>query len=148
MGGKSKSKKWTRSIYHSNFQFGLASIDILSDRSVLLFRELPVILPVLLLLLTVASQLSDPVLAFIKPYRLRGDMLGLKQAVFSSFDASSLSAAYKSLWEFCNEDLELLNFTHHERRGSAKRQFMDVVHADILLALEKLDVADKLPPIY
>ena len=97
---------------------------------------------------SVPCQLSDPVLAFIKAYRLRGNTLGLKQAVFSSFDAPSLTVAYKALWDYCKEDLELQGLTYHSRRGSVKRQIMDVVFADILIAFEKLDIVDKLPLIY
>ena len=58
-----------------------------------------------------SSQLIDPVLVFIKPYRLRGDILGLKQAVLSSFDPTTLALAHKSVWDTCKVDLEQLGLT-------------------------------------
>ena len=41
--------------------------------------------------------LADPVLAFIKAYRLKGDLVGLKQVVCSRFDSSSLGSAHRHL---------------------------------------------------
>ena len=63
----------------------------------------------------------------------------MKQAVCSSFDDTSLSYAYKLLWDSYSSELESLGLQHHARRGS------DILFADILLAFEKLDDQDKLP---
>lgn len=77
--------------------------------------------------------------SLIKAYRLKGDTLGLKQAIFSSFDASALVTAHKRLWDACKDLLG------HQRRGSEKRQVTEVVLADFQIAFDKLDNEDKLP---
>ena len=94
------------------------------------------------------SFLSDPILAFIKAYRLKGDLVGLKQEVCSQFDPSSLGSAHKLLWDFCGSDLEQLGLPFHARRSSDKRQVTDILVADIVTALDKLDSVEKIPAIY
>lgn len=92
-------------------------------------------------------HIVDPALAFIKAYRLRGDAVGLKQAVLSVFDSTSLATAYKSLWDNCEADLLLCGYTFHQRRTSEKRQAADAFLADSVVAFDKLDTLDKLPAI-
>ena len=46
----------------------------------------------------VSSLLTNPLLAFIKAYRLRGDVSGLRNALLSVVDSSLLVDAHKSLW--------------------------------------------------
>ena len=46
----------------------------------------------------------EPVLAFIKAFRLRGDMNALKQAALSRFSIPMLASAKKALWESCSDD--------------------------------------------
>ena len=75
----------------------------------------------------VTCHLVDPVLSFVKAYRLKGDVVCFKAG----------------LWDFCCTDLESLGLHYH-----ARLQFSDILTADILLAFEKLKDKEKLPPIY
>jgi len=52
-----------------------------------------------------APVFSEPVLAFIKAFRLRGHVTALKQAALSRFSVPMLFNAKKSLWKFCDADL-------------------------------------------
>ena len=147
-GGKPKSRNWRRSIYQGNVQLGA----YLSSSSFLLsecnhsppISRSPSPNPHS----SSNFRLIDPVLAFIKAYRLKGDKLGLKQAVLSTFDPTSLRSSHKLLWDFCRDDLQQTGLTYYSRRGSEKRVLTDVLLADILVAFEKLDAADKLPTIF
>ena len=148
LGGKGKSKNWKKSIYHesSSVPLGvyLASVGVATGKfSSSSPRQL-----------SPARQMEhnnflvDPVLAFIKVYRLKGDLVGLKQSVCSRFDSSSLGSAHRRMWDFCGSDLDLLGFSYHSRRGSDKRQVTDVLLADIVAAFDKLDSVEKIPAIY
>ena len=44
-------------------------------------------------------MLCDPVLAFIKAFRLRGSSSNLKLAALSKFDSVVMSKAKKALWD-------------------------------------------------
>ena len=94
------------------------------------------------------NVIIDPVLAFVKAYRLKGNTVGLKQAVLSHFDPSCLNNAHKLLWNTNGDILEQMDLSYHARRGSDKCQVSDVLLADIVTAFDKLDACDKLPNIY
>ncbi len=47
--------------------------------------------------------LVNPVLAYIKDFRLRGDRDGLMQSVTERFDVGSLAEAKKLLWDKCKK---------------------------------------------
>ena len=94
------------------------------------------------------NVIIDPVLAFVKAYCLKGNTVGLKQAVFSHFDPSCLNNVHKLLWNTSGDILEQMGLPYHARRGSDKRQVSDVLLADIVTAFDKLDACDKLPNIY
>ena len=79
---------------------------------------------------------------------MKGDCVGLKQAVLSCFDPTSLGTSHKLLWDVCGEDLARLSMPYHARRGSDKRQVTDVLLADIVAAFDKLDSAERIPAIY
>ena len=148
LGGKAKSKNWRKSILHDNVQLGifLTSVDFPGTRS---GSQSPRQLSPLRTCATDKSTLLiDPVLAFIKAFRLKGDNVKLKQAVISRFDSLSLSTAHRLLWDTCGSDLELLGLSFHQRRASEKRQLSDIILADILVALDKLDDNDKIPAVY
>jgi len=66
-----------------------------------------------------APVFSEPVLAFIKAFRLRGHVTALKQAALSGLSIPMFSAK-KSLWEFCDADLSLLDVPFTPRRNSEK----------------------------
>ena len=90
------------------------------------------------------SLLVDPILALVKAYRLRGAIVGLKQAVCSSFDDTPLSYAYKLLWDSCSSELESLGLQYHARRGSDRHQLSDILFADILLAFDSKSLMIKI----
>ena len=146
LGGKVKSRNWRRSIMQENVQLGvfLSSVGIQSSSPT----------PGSSLLLSgpsdtrLSCHLVDTALAYIKAYRLKGDAVGLKQAVLSTFDSSALAAAYKSLWDICCVDLKDCGLTFHQRRTSEKRPAADAFLTDIITAFDKLDTADKLPAIF
>lgn len=152
LGGKVKSRNWKRSITYDNVQLGvyLSSIGIHPDRATSPCPGVttPCHSNPTHQNHTSGATLVDTSLAFIKAYRLKGDTCGLKQAVLSVFDAVSLSAAHKSLWDVCGNVLRDCGLTYHSRRSSDKRPVVDALLDDILVAFDKLDTAGKLPAVY
>ena len=47
-----------------------------------------------------AANPCNPILAFIKAYRMRGDAASLKNVLIENFLDVELSGAIKSLWDF------------------------------------------------
>ena len=84
----------------------------------------------------------NPVLAFIKACRLRSDRDSLFKIVLSHFDISRLSGALKTLWDHCSLDLEELHLSFHQRRSN------EAVLNDLYTAIDKLDLANKLPTVF
>ena len=107
LGGKAKSRNWRRSILHENKPLStlLSTLGVQSDKS-----SSPSPPSTTSLNVTQSSQtpLTNPLLAFVKAYRLRGDASGLRRTLLPAVDASSLVAAYKALWQHCKTDLETL----------------------------------------
>jgi len=95
-----------------------------------------------------APVFYEPVLAFIKAFCLRGHVTALKQAALSRFSIPMLFSAKKSLWEFCDADLSLLDVPFTPRHSSEKCTQAAADLEDILLAFSKLDEADKIPQIF
>lgn len=154
LGGKEKSKNWRHSIYHGNTQLGnylssladngrgLSPIHSSSrSQSPAPIHDGPLTPPV-------SSSLINPLLAFIKAYRLRGDVSGLRNALLSVVDSSRLVDAHKSLWQHCKNDLEELGLSFKNRRDSNKRSVSDAILGDIIVAFDTLDNASKLPAIF
>ena len=54
----------------------------------------------------------------------------------------------KLLWDNCQSKLSDLDFVFHTRRDSDKRSALEAVCTDLLLAFNKLDSVDGIPPIY
>ncbi len=98
--------------------------------------------------MTSQGPLCEPVLAFIKAFRLRGDALTLKQAALSRFTTAMLASAKKALWEKCSDELDILDLSYTSRRASSQRSQAVADLEDILEAFCKLDDADKLPLIF
>lgn len=154
LGGKEKSRNWKCSIYHGNTQLG-NYLSSLADSAKGLFSTQPssrsqspapncdgsLISPA-------SSVLTNPLLAFIKAYRLRGDVSGLCDALLSVADPSLLADAHKSLWQYCRNDLEELGLSFKNRRDSDKRSVSDAILGDIIVAFDTLDNANKLPAIF
>ena len=143
IGGKTKSRNWRRSILHENLQLGifLTSVGIHPDKSsptpgssdIKQSSNLP---------------LSNPVLAFVKAYRLRGDVSGLRNSLLPAVDSSLLVDALKALWQHCKNDLQELGLIYKSRRDSDKRSVSDAILGDIITAFDALDNACKLPAIF
>ena len=95
-----------------------------------------------------SSLQTNPLLAFIKAYRLRGDVSGLCNALLSVVDSSLLVDAHKSLWQHCKNDLEELGLAFKNRRDSDKRSVSDAILGDVIVAFDALDNASKLPDIF
>ena len=68
-------------------------------------------------------MLCDPVLAFIKAFRLRGSADNLKRAALSKFDSVLLCKAKKELWDSveCKSTLYDAGLSFRSRRVSEKR---------------------------
>ena len=98
--------------------------------------------------LSAQTSLCNPVLAFIKAFRLKGDVTSLKQALSESFSLSEIVYALKMLWDHSQSELESAGFTYQQRRGSDKCPVGDMVVNDILSAFDKLDSSEHIPPIF
>ena len=154
LGGRGKSGKWKQSIKTSNnvaigaYLSSLGtSISSSQSRSQSQISEISNEAASSNLHVCV-MPLIDPILAFIKAYRLRGNISNLKQLVASHFDISSLTDAQKLLWDHCGELLKELGLSFHTRRNTDKRDAFDATLADILSAFTLLDEANKLPEMY
>ena len=90
-----------------------------------------------------SSTLTNPLLAFIKACRLRGDVSGLHNALLSVVDSSRLVDAHKSLWQHCKNDLEELGLSFRNRRDSDKHSVSDAILGDIVV-FDTPDSASKL----
>ena len=84
----------------------------------------------------------------MKAYRLKGDNASLKQALHENFSIPDISDALKLLWNHSRSELEALNFTYHEKRGSEKNPLADLIIKDLFYVFNKLDSSDKIPPIF
>ena len=64
------------------------------------------------------------------------------------FSDGNLLEAMQVLWDHCHDSLEKLGVEFVRRRASDKRSLLDAVLADILDALDKLDVDESVPLIF
>jgi len=66
-------------------------------------------------------MLIDPMLAFIKAFRLRGSSENLKLAALSKFDSIAMSKAKEALWDSaCSSLLTKVGICFQQHRGSGK----------------------------
>jgi len=72
----------------------------------------------------------------------------MERYALSRFSIPMLFSAKKSLWEFCDADLSLLDVPFTPWCSSEKRTQAAADLEDILLAFSKLDEADKLPQFF
>ena len=93
-------------------------------------------------------SIVDPVLSFIKAFRLRGDVDSLKRIIVDHFSSSSVEAAKRSLWGSCYYLLDKLGLPHVTQRDSDKRSQLLANLDDILTAFKVLDSKDMIPLIY
>ena len=95
-----------------------------------------------------APCLVSPVLAFIKAFRLQGDVDTIKRSVCENFSSELVEAAKKALWDHCGTYLEAASLSYHVRRESRKRSQLSANVDDILKAFEVLDGTDSIPSIF
>ena len=150
LGGKPKNRNWKKSILFGDKPILSIFSDLCPTTSC---RKSLSGTPVVVTNGLDSSQKShtppllvNPVLAFVKAFRLKGDLGSLKSLVAQRFDFAMVYAALKALWAHCCPDLENLGLSFHSRRASDKS--FELVFDDISLALEKLDLIDKLPSVY
>ena len=150
LGGKSKFKNWKKSLKHSktSLVFVLDTNPEITCRLVPITRAATSPAPNVPTLPSTNVSLCSLVLAFVKAYRLKGDNASLKQALHEHFSVPAISDALKLLWNHSRSELEALNFTYHERRGSEKNPLADLIIKDLLYAFDKLDSSDQIPPIF
>ena len=94
------------------------------------------------------SSLVNPVLAFAKAYRLKGDTVSLSKALSAKFSAGHLEEALKCLWASCHSDFVRVGFTYHARRSTDPVQLFSTIFKDLISAMDKLDVGGCLPSIF
>ena len=97
-------------------------------------------------------MLTNPVLAFIKAFRLcmHDSIDKLKHSALSKFDCMLMVSAQKAIWD-CNDVAESLSdagISLHVRRGSDKRSQAAAILDDLLVAFDKLDELDNIPDIF
>ena len=92
--------------------------------------------------------LVNPVLAFIKAFRLQGDIVTIKRSVCEKFPSEVVEMAKKALWDHCGSVLEAASLPFHIRRDSEKRSQLSANLDDILKAFEVLDRTDSIPSIF
>ena len=66
--------------------------------------------------------LINPVLAFVKAFRLKGDNTSLRSAIAARFDTGVPSSAIKALWDFSGPDLSRLGLAYQSHRNADKQQ--------------------------
>ena len=87
-------------------------------------------------------MIVDPILAFIKAYRLKGDNQSLKKVISDRFDFSALEEAKRKLWVECEQALNEVGLVSQRRRSAIK--YLE----DILAAFEALDTTASLPEMF
>ena len=92
--------------------------------------------------------LVNPVLSFIKAFRLKSDMDTLKRVAADRFSCTAVDSAKKDLWNFCSEELLTANLPFHSRRDSDKRSQLTANLEDIIQAFDVLDSSDSIPSIF
>ena len=92
--------------------------------------------------------LVDPVLSFIKAFRLKGDNETLKNIVIERFSNAAVDSAKALLWENCDKCLLNAGLVFHNRRDSDRRSQLVANLNDLLQAFQCLDTTDQVPPIY
>ena len=111
MGGKGKSRNWRRSIYYHNTPLGthLSSLGLINNKSGSASPQTLSPSRTELFHQSSINVIIDPVLAFVKAYHLKGNTVGLKEAVLSHFDPSCLNNAHKLLRNTNGDILEQMD---------------------------------------
>ena len=141
---EAKSKNWKRSIcldgkplLHCLVHLGLSDPGGPAEQPL---QPQPSSLP--------GMSLINPMLAFVKAFRLKGDNASLRSAVAARFDTGVPSSAIKALWDFSGPDLSRLGLAYQSRRNADKQQLFESLVADLVSVFEVLDADDVIPDIY
>ena len=94
------------------------------------------------------SHLVNPVLSFIKAFRLKSDKDNLKRAACSRFSGAAIDNAKKDFWRFCSDMPTRANMPYQARRDSDNRSQMAADIEDLVRGFDALDASDSIPPIY
>ena len=95
-----------------------------------------------------SSHIVNPVLAFLKAFRLRGDKDSLKSRICERFSGSSVSDAKKLLWDCCSHSFVSLDLQYSSRRDSDNHSQLVADTEDLLFAFDALDSIDAIPLIF
>ena len=66
-------------------------------------------------------HLVNPVLSFMKAFRIRSDKDSLKRVVADRFSCTAVDSAKKDLWSFCSDKLKAANLPFQAKRDSDRR---------------------------
>lgn len=162
LGGKGKFKSWRRSIFHDGLPIGDYSLSCQSTATATSLCSQsddnapgsPVTNPTVSVSAEgmESSQSSqsivNAVLAFVKAYRLKGDVCSLKAAVLDKFDSFLVESAKKELFSACKDCLQASGIVYKQRRSSEKRDQVMADLEDILGAFDALDGSNHLPEVF
>ena len=95
-----------------------------------------------------SSFIVDPVLSFIKAFRLKGDNETLRNVIMERFSSADVEKAKKLLWEVCEGLLLGAGLEFHIRRDSDRRSQLSANLDDLLQAFHRLDSTDEIPLFY
>ena len=166
-GGKGKFKSWRRSIFHDGLPIGDYSLSSqpndtttsLSSQSVdTVVDTVPGSPATSSPGKPVSSEgmestqspqsVVNAVLAFVKAYRLKGDVCSLKTAVLDKFDSFLVESAKKELFSVRKDCLQASGLVYKQRRSSEKRDQAKADLEDILSAFDALDSSNNLPEVF
>ena len=130
MGGKARNKNWKKSLRRMGkpLLYALALLPI--KPSVASPSPSPGESS------TSYNFLVNPVLAYIKVHRLRGDDAHLKNSLADKFDHFKQVSALKLIWDHCRSDLEKAGLKYTNRRSTDKVHLFDIILADLLVVFE------------
>ena len=96
----------------------------------------------------ICSSVVNPVLAFIKAFRLKSDADTLKRIVKDHFSSDHVENAKSQLWDSCGLALVDAGISFHSRRDSENRSQLVANIEDIVTAFDALDTKDLIPPVF
>ena len=96
----------------------------------------------------ICSSVVNPVLAFIKAFRLKSDADTLKRIVKDSFSSDHVENAKSQLWDSCGLTLVDAGISFHSWRDSENRSQLVANIEDIITTFDVLDKKDLIPPVF
>ena len=167
VGGKGKFKSWRRSIFHDGLPIGdyflscqpndtvttlsTQSVDTVIDTSLGSPATSSPVQPVSAegMEATQSPQsIVNAVLAFVKAYRLKGDVCSLKTAVLDKFDSFLMESAKKDLFSVRKDCLQVSGLVCKQRRSSEKHDQAMADLEDILSAFDARDSSNNLLDVF